>query len=106
MAIKAKIETIQGIILETAYINIQNPQIQKIKIEGINTYKVGANACVYASKDAYNTGKIPVEGFSVVCDLNLNVNALEQLYAALKLNQRLEEIVDLDIITEIKEVIV
>jgi len=103
MAIKAKVETIQGVILETAYINIQNPQIQKIKSEGVNSYKVGANACVYASKDAYNTGKIPVEGFSVICDLDLTKNVLEQLYLELKLNPRLEDIVDLDTITLIKE---
>jgi hypothetical protein len=92
MAIKAKITTIQGINLTEAYINIQNPQIQKVKTETGNIYKFGGNACVYASKTAYEAGKIPVEGFSVVCELDLDGNIMEQAYVELANNERLENV--------------
>jgi len=102
MAIQAKITTIQGITLETAYINIQNPQIQKVvtehevnpATETVNTFKITGNACVYISKEAYDTGKIPIEGFSVISDLNLDINPYTQAYAQLALNERLENIVE------------
>lgn len=94
MAIQCKITTIQGITLDSAYINLANPQIIKAKTEGINTYTIGANACVYVNKDAYDTGKIPLEGFAVTCDLNLDGNALTQAYTALKANSRLQNIVE------------
>lgn len=95
MAIKATITTIQGLNLTTAYINLQNPQIQKVKTETGNAYKFCANACVYADKPAYDAGKIPVEGFSVVCDIDLAQNIMEQGYAQLKLSERLSDIEDL-----------
>jgi len=104
MAIKSTITTIQGINLTSAYINLQNPQIQKVKTiipatetepeSIVTTYKLGANACVYADKDAYDAGKIPIEGFSVVCDIDLEQNVYEQGYTALKQSPRLSEIVD------------
>jgi hypothetical protein len=94
MAIQAKITTIQGLTLETAYVNIQSPQITKEKIEGINSYSIGGNTCIYASKATYDAGKIPVEGFSVVCELDLTQNPIEQLYVQLKLNERLSEMED------------
>ena len=94
MAIKATITTIQGLNLTSAYINLQSPQIIKAKIEGITTYKLGANACVYADKAAYDAGRIPVEGFSVVCELDLAQNVLEQGYAELKASARLTEVED------------
>lgn len=133
MAIKCKITTIQGITLENAYINIQNPQIIKVKTEiqipvvrnenstppvseevithdeeiiipvdgemkivttGVNSYTLEGNVCVYVNEESYNAGKIPIEGFSVSCDLNLDENPLAQAYKALKLNGRLENIED------------
>ena len=104
MAIKPTITTIQGIQLTQAYINLQSPQIQKIKTiipasetepeSTVTTYRLGANACVYASKEAYDAGKIPIEGFSVVCEIDLEQNLYEQGYTALKQNPRLSEIVD------------
>ena len=109
MAIQAKIQTIQGVILETAYINLANPQISKVKTDGVNSYKLGCNACVYASKEYYDAKilaketPIPVEGFSVTCALDLSKNVLEQAYAELKLSTRLEDIVDLDTIILDKE---
>ena len=124
MAIQAKIQTIQGITLETAYINLANPQISKVKTEVItpiedsiavtttivNSYNIGANACIYSNKEYYDAKilaketPIPVEGFSVTCALDLSKNVLEQVYTELKLNPRLEDIVDLDTITLAKEV--
>ena len=95
MAIKSTITTIQGITLPQAYINLSSPQIQKVKTETGNTYKLGANACVYASKSAYDEGKIPVEGFSVVCEIDIAGNVIEQGYAQLKLSDRLSNITDL-----------
>lgn len=94
MAIQAKITTIQGVTLEQAYINLASPQISKVKTETGNEYTISANACVYASKDAYDAGKVPVEGFSVSCDLNIESNALSQLYAQLTLSDRLENIAE------------
>ena len=95
MAIQAKITTIQGVSLDTAYVNIGNPQIIKEKTETGNIYKLGGNACVYVSEEAYDAGKIPVEGFSVVCSLDLTKDMFEQAYTELKKNTRLTEIVDL-----------
>jgi len=109
MAIKCKITTVQGLELDMAYINIQSPQIMKVKTEVItpatdtdrattvstNAYKLGCNACVYVNKDAYDAGKIPIEGFSVMVDqLDLNANVLTQAYDQLKLNERLTNIVE------------
>ena len=95
MAIQCKITTIHGVQLPSAYINFApNPQIVKQGTETGNSYKLSANACIYASKAAYDAGKIPVEGFSVVCDLDLTGNVLEQGYAKLKQNERLSEIID------------
>ena len=94
MAIQAKVTTIQGVSLDTAYINISNPQIIKTKTETGNTYKLGGNACVYVSKEAYDAGKIPLEGFSVVCDLDLTKDMFEQAYAELKKNTRLTDVED------------
>ena len=95
MAIQAKITTIQGVSLDTAYINISNPQIIKEKTETGNTYKFCGNACVYVNKEAYDTGKIPAEGFSVVCDLDLTKDLFTQAYTALKTNERLTNVTDL-----------
>lgn len=112
MAIKAKTTTIQGVILETAYINLANPQISKVKTDGVNSYNIGANACIYSNKEYYDAKilaketPIPVEGFSVVCELDLSKNVLEQAYTELKLSTRLEDIVDLDTIVLAKEVTV
>lgn len=92
MAIQCKITIAQGITLESAYINIANPQIIKSKSEDINSYTLGANACVYACKECYDSGKIPLEGFSVTCDITLDGNVLVQAYTALKLNERLKNI--------------
>lgn len=97
MAIQAKVTTIQGVSLDQAYINISNPQITKTKIEGVNVYTIGGNASVWASKEYYDSEvqpKVPVESFSVVCELDLTQNPIEQLYAALKVNERLSEVVD------------
>ena len=94
MAIKAKITTIQGVSLDTAYINIGNPQIIKEKTEAGNIYKLGGNACVYVNKEAYDNSKIPVEGFSVVCDLDLTKDLFTQAYAELKKNTRLTDVED------------
>jgi|GEM_PF-5179327 len=94
MAIQAKITTIQGVTLEKSYINISNPQIQKVKTEEGNKYILGANACVYANKQACIDNKPPVEGFSVTCDLDLSKNVIDQAYVALKTNERLSNIVD------------
>lgn len=94
MAITANIVTIQGLSLTNTYINLSAPQIQKAKTETGNVYKLGANACVYADKTAYAAGKIPIEGFSVVTEIDLEQNLYEQGYVALKLNTRLSNVED------------
>ena len=94
MAIKAKVTTLQGVSLDTAYINSSNSQVIKTKTQTGNVYKLGGNACVYVNKPAYDNGKIPVEGFSVVCDLDLTKDLFTQAYTALKTNERLSNIVD------------
>ncbi|CQR73293.1 hypothetical protein SOV_50760 [Sporomusa ovata DSM 2662] len=66
MAIQCKITTIQGVSLDAAYINIQNPQIIKTKIEDINNYSFRGNVCVYANKESYNSNLIPLEVFDIV----------------------------------------
>jgi hypothetical protein len=92
MAIQCTITTSQGISLESAYINIQQPQIIKDKTEDGNSYSLAGCAYVYASKEAYDTGKIPLEGFAVTCDLDLEINPLTQAYAVLSQNERLENV--------------
>ena len=101
MAIQATITTTQGVLLSTAYINLGTPQINKERQEdGTNKYTLGSNACVYSNKEYYDAcilakvTPIPVEGFSVVCGLDLDVNALEQGYAELKRSERLENITE------------
>ena len=95
MAIQCKITTIQGVQLDTAYINIQCPQILKAKQEdGTNKYVFGGSACVYVCKECYEDNKIPIESFSVSCDLDINDNMFNQAYDELKKNERLEEAVD------------
>ena len=95
MAIKATIETIQGLSLTDAYVNISNPQVIKVKTAEGNTYRFSGNACVYASETAYSEGKIPIEGFSVVVDnLDLAQNMFEQAYTVLAENERLSNVTD------------
>jgi hypothetical protein len=96
MAIQGKITTIQGVSLDTAYINIQMPQIIKVK-QGDNTnkYNISGNVCIYVDSVIYTAGNIPIECFSITCELDLTKNPLEQLYTVLKSNTRLSNITDL-----------
>lgn len=95
MAIKAKINTIQGVDLSESYINFHFPQIIKRADGDKNIYDATANAAVYASEGAYNAGRSPIEGFSVVAEnIDIDKNPLTQIYAELKKNPRLSEIKD------------
>lgn len=94
MAIQCKIKTIQGVDLETAYINIQNPQIIKTRVEDSNNYSFCGNVCVYANQEAYNLNLIPLEVFDIECALNIDQNIIVQGYEELKLNTRLENITE------------
>lgn len=94
MAIQAKITTIQGVELDTAYINIQNPQIIKQRTNGVNSYTFGGNANIYVSQALYAAGNIPVECFGVTCALDLTKTIMDQAYAALKTYNRITNVSD------------
>jgi len=100
MAIQAKFTTIQGVELDTAYINFApSPQVSKKITNGVKTYSFGGNATVYANKAFYDANDAnknhPIEGFSVTCAADLTNPIFDQLYAALKTNTRLTNVEDL-----------
>jgi hypothetical protein len=95
MAITASVTTIQGIVLQNAYINLQLPTITKTKnIEGNNIFILSANPYIFADKAAYDAGKIPVEGIDLSCEIDLTKNVFEQGYSALKSNARFTNCAD------------
>lgn len=86
MAIKGQFQTISGVDLTEAYVNIPRVEVYKQKVEEVNVFKGGAYVTIYASQTAYEAGKQPVEGKSVTFDLDMEseLNPVEQAYVALK----------------------
>lgn len=96
MAIKAKVELENGVVLTEGYINIQKTNIYKHKIvyengEEVNNFTAEATINLYANQTAYEQNKPPALTYDQVfkCEIDSDKNILSQAYDAVKLNEQL-----------------